>query len=191
MKIGNKVVFGIYRNRVSAERAIETLKDSGFRTSDVSVLMPEGSLTDDLATTKQTKAPEGATAGAGTGILLGGTLGWLVGAGALAVTGLAPLIAAGPIIAALAGAGAGGAIGGLTGGLVGLGLPEYEAKRFEGRVKDGGILLSVHADDSNWVKKAQEILEQTGAEDISSSTEVPSEPRNPKKSATDKTVYSS
>ena len=191
MRMGNKVVFGIYRNRAAAERTIETLKDSGFRTSDISVLMPEGSLADDLATVKHTKAPEGATAGAGTGVVLGGTLGWLVGAGALAVTGLAPLIATGPILAALAGAGAGGAVGSLTGGLLGLGIPEYEAKRFEGRVKDGGILLSVHSDDSNWVKKAQEILEKTGAEDISSSTEVPTEPRNPKKTATDKTVYSS
>jgi hypothetical protein len=189
--MGNKVVFGIYNNRGAAERAIETLKNSGFRTSDVSVLMPEGSYTVDLATLKQSKAPEGATTGAGAGIVLGGTLGWLVGAGVLAVTGLAPLVAAGPIIAALAGAGAGGAVGSLAGGLIGLGIPEYEAKRFEGRVKEGGILLSVHADDMDWVKKAREILEQTGAEDISSSTEVPTEPRNPKKSAMDKTIYNS
>ncbi len=191
MKMGNKSVFGIYRNRSAAERAIETLKNSGFRTSDISVLMPEGSYTDDLATLKQTKAPEGATTGAGTGIVLGGTLGWLVGAGVLAVTGLAPLVAAGPIIAALAGAGAGGAVGSLAGGLIGLGVPEYEAKRFEGRVTEGGILLSVHVDDNDWAKKARELLEQTGAEDISSSTEVPTEPRNPKKSEVDKTVYNS
>lgn len=191
MKMGNKAVFGIYRNRSAVERAVETLKNSGFRTSDISVLMPEGSYTDDLATLKQTKAPEGVTAGAGTGMVLGGTLGWLVGAGVLAVTGLAPLVAAGPILAALAGAGAGGAIGSLTGGLVGMGLPEYEAKRFEGRVTEGGILLSVHVDDMDWAKKARELLEQTGAEDISSSTEVPTEPRNPKKSAMDKTIYNS
>lgn len=162
MKMGNKSVLGIYKTRSSAERAIETLKDSGFRTADISVLMPEGSMADDLATIKNTKAPEGATTGAGAGIVFGGTLGWLVGAGLLAVTGLA-----------------------------GLGIPEYEAKRFEGRVKDGGILLSVHVDDSNWAKKARELLEQTGAEDISSSTEVPSEPRNPKKSEVDKTIYNS
>lgn len=191
MRMGNKVVFGIYKNRASVERAIERLKDSGFRTSDVSVLMPEGSLADDFAHLKSTKAPEGATAGAGTGMVLGGALGWLVGAGLLTVTGLAPLIAAGPLIAALAGAGAGGAVGSLTGGLIGMGIPEYEAKRFEGRVKDGGILLSVHADDSNWVKKAQELLEQTGAEDISSSTEVPTEPRNPPKTASDTNVFRS
>jgi len=191
MQMGNKVVFGIYKNRAAAEYAIERLKAAGFRLSDVSVLMPEQSMTDDFAHTKASKAPEGATVGAGTGMVLGGTLGWLVGAGVLAVTGLAPLIAAGPLIAALAGAGAGGAVGSLTGGLVGMGIPEYEAKRFEGRVKEGGILLSVHADDKDWVDKAKDLLQQTGAEDISSSTEVPSEPRNPKKSATDKTVYSS
>ena len=191
MKTGNKSVLGIYKTRSSAERAIETLKDSGFRTADISVLMPEGSMADDLATVKHTKAPEGATTGAGAGIVFGGTLGWLVGAGLLAVTGLAPLIAAGPIIAALAGAGAGGAIGSLAGGLAGMGIPEYEAKRFEGRVKEGGILLSVHVDDMNWAKKARELLEQTGAEDISSSTEVPTEPRNQKMTAADKTIYSS
>lgn len=191
MKMGNKSVFGIYKTRTTAELAIESLKNSGFRTADISVLMPEGSMADDLATLKNTKAPEGATTGAGAGMVLGGTLGWLVGAGLLAVTGLAPLVAAGPIIAALAGAGAGGAMGTLAGGLAGLGIPEYEAKRFEGRVKEGGILLSVHVDDSDWAKKAREILEQTGAEDISSSTEVPSEPRNPKKSEVDKTIYNS
>ncbi|HMN68660.1 MAG TPA: DUF3341 domain-containing protein [Bdellovibrionales bacterium] len=191
MKSGNRVAFGIYPSRTAAERAIEALKNSGFRTSDVSVLMPQGSMSDDFAHTKQTKAPEGATAGGGTGLVLGGALGWLVGAGALALTGLAPLIAAGPILAALAGAGARGAIGSLTGGLIGLGIPEYEAKRFEGRVNQGGILLSVHADDLEWVNKATKVLEQTGAEDISSSTEVPTEPRNPKKTATDTTVYRS
>lgn len=172
MKQGNKVVFGIYQNRASVERAIEMFKTSGFRTADLSVLLPQGSLSDDFAHVKQTKAPEGATAGAGTGMVLGGTLGWLVGAGALAITGLAPLIAAGPIVAALAGAGVGGAVGTLTGGLIGMGIPEYEAKRYETYVKDGGILLSVHADDGEWVKKAEELMEQTGAKDVSSSKEV-------------------
>lgn len=147
----------------------------------MSVLMSDGGLSNEMATVKATKAPEGAAIGTSAGIVLGGALGWLVGAGLLAVTGLAPLIAAGPLIGALAGAGAGAAAGGLTGGLVGLGLPEYEAKRFEGRIKEGGILLSVHADDLTWVDKAQDILEQTGAEDISSSTEVPTEPRNSSK----------
>lgn len=177
MKKGNKVVFGIYQNRGSAERAIEEFKTAGFRTSDLSVLLPEGSMSDDFAHVKQTKAPEGATAGAGTGMVLGGTLGWLVGAGALALTGLAPLIAAGPIVAALAGAGVGGAVGTLTGGLIGLGIPEYEAKRYENYVKDGGILLSVHCDDGDWVKRAQELMERTGAKDVSSTKEVGGEAR--------------
>jgi hypothetical protein len=182
MKMGNKVVFGIYENRASVERAIETFKSSGFRTSDLSVLLPQGTLTDDFAHIKHTKAPEGATTGAGTGMVLGGALGYLVGAGALALTGLAPLIAAGPIVAALAGAGAGAAAGTLTGGLIGLGIPEFEAKRFEGHIKGGGILLSVHADDGEWVDKARDILERTGAKDIASSTEVPTKPRHPSKS---------
>ena len=114
---------------------------------------------------------EGATTGAGTGALLGGGLEWLAGIGALAIPGLGPFIAAGPIMAALAGAGVGGAVGGLTGALVGMGIPEYEAKRYEGRVKDGGILLSVHSDSSDETKRAKEILQQTGAQDISSTGE--------------------
>jgi hypothetical protein len=122
-----------------------------------------------------TKAPEGASTGAGTGAVLGGGLGWLVGIGALAIPGLGPFIAAGPIVAAIAGAGVGGSIGGITGALIGMGIPEYEAKRFEGRVKDGGILLSVHSDSSEWTKKAKEILERTGAQDISSIGEASSD----------------
>src|SRR5205814_2224080 len=117
------------------------------------------------------KAPEGASTGAGAGALLGGGLGWLAGIGALAIPGLGPFIAAGPIMAALAGAGVGGAVGGITGALIGMGIPEYEAKRYEGRVKSGGILLSVHSDDSEWTKRAKDILEQTGAQDISSTGE--------------------
>jgi hypothetical protein len=120
---------------------------------------------------KNTKAPEGAATGAGTGAVVGGTLGWLAGIGALAIPGVGPLIAAGPIVAALAGVGVGGAVGGLTGALVGMGIPEYEAKRYEGRVKEGGILLSVHCDSSDWTKKAKEILESTGADDVSSTGE--------------------
>src|SRR5207237_1565699 len=133
--------FGIYSTRMGAENAVDRLKMEGFRNTDISVLIPGNVGTKDLAHQKNTKAPEGATAGAGTGAVLGGTLGWLVGIGALAIPGLGPFIAAGPIVAALAGAGAGGAIGGLTGALIGMGIPEYEAKRYEGRVKDGGILL--------------------------------------------------
>src|SRR5438552_18344731 len=171
----NTAVFGIYSNRTSVESAVDALKTAEFRNSDISVLFPENTGTKDFAHEKNTKEPEGATTGAGTGVLLGGGLGWLVGIGALAIPGLGPFIAAGPIVAALAGAGAGGAIGGLTGALVGMGIPEYEAKRYEGRVKDGGILLSVHSDDSQWTKRAKEILEHTGAQDACSAGEAASE----------------
>ena len=167
----NTAVFGIYPNRTSVETAVEALKAAEFRNSDISVLFPENTGTKDFAHKKDTKAPEGATTGAGTGALLGGGLGWLAGIGALAIPGLGPFIAAGPIMAALAGAGVGGAVGGLTGALIGMGIPEYEAKRYEGRVKDGGILLSVHSDDSKWTKRAKEILERTGAQDVSSTGE--------------------
>jgi hypothetical protein len=153
------------------ETAVDRLKTEGYRNTDISVLFPQNSGTKDFAHEKNTKAPEGATTGAGAGVVVGGTLGWLVGIGALAIPGLGPFIAAGPIMAALAGAGAGGAVGGIVGALVGMGIPEYEAKRYEGRVKSGGILLSVHCDDSEWTKKAKQVLEQTGAEDVSSTGE--------------------
>jgi hypothetical protein len=171
----NTAVFGIYPNRAAVDSAVDALKATGFKNTDISVLFPENEGTKDFAHEKDTKAPEGATAGAGTGALLGGGLGWLVGIGALAIPGLGPFIAAGPIMAALAGAGVGGAVGRLTGALIGMGIPEYVAKRYEGRVKDGGILLSVHSDDSQWTKKAKEILERTGAQDVSSSGEASSE----------------
>ena len=167
----NTAAFGIYRDRASVENAVDTLKAENFRNTDISVLFPENEGSKDFAHEKNTKAPEGAATGAGTGALLGGGLGWLAGIGALAIPGLGPFIAAGPIMAALAGAGVGGAVGGLAGALVGMGIPEYEAKRYEGRVKDGGILLSVHCDDSSWTKRAKEILERTGAEDVSSTGE--------------------
>ncbi len=167
----NTSVFGIYSDIAMAEHAVEALKADGFSNNDISALLPDKQGTRDFATEKNTKAPEGATAGAGTGALLGGGLGWLAGIGALAIPGLGPFIAAGPIMAALAGAGVGGAVGGLTGALVGMGIPEYEAKRYEGHVKDGGILLSVHSDTSNEIKRAKEILERTGAKDISSTGE--------------------
>src|SRR5713101_6597534 len=171
----NTAVFGIYTDRSRVDRAVEALKEAGFSNNDVSALFPENKGTKDFAHEKSTKAPEGATTGAGTGALLGGGLGWLAGIGALAIPGLGPFIAAGPIMAALAGAGVGGAVGGLTGALIGMGIPEYEAKRYEGRVKDGGILLSVHSDDSQWTKRAKEILEHTGAQDVSSTGEAASE----------------
>jgi Protein of unknown function (DUF3341) len=167
----NTAVFGIYTDRISVDRAVDALKAAGFSNSDVSALLPESQSTKDFAHEKNTKAPEGAATGAGTGAVLGGGLGWLVGIGALAIPGVGPFIAAGPIMAALAGAGVGGAVGGLTGALIGMGIPEYEAKRYEGRVKDGGILLSVHTGNSDDTKRAKEILEHTGAQDISSTGE--------------------
>jgi len=167
----NTAAFGIYSNRAQVENAVDALKLAGFRNTDISVLFPANVGTKDFATEKHTKAPEGATTGAGTGAVVGGALGWLAGIGALAIPGLGPFIAAGPIMAALAGAGVGGTVGGIVGALVGMGIPEYEAKRYEGRIKSGGILLSVHCDNSEWTKKAKEILENTGAEDVSSTGE--------------------
>src|ERR1700720_3217198 len=167
----NTAVFGIYTDRSSVDLAVEALKAAGFSNNDVSALFPENKGTKDFAHEKSTKAPEGASTGAGTGALLGGGLGWLAGIGALAIPGLGPFIAAGPIMAALAGAGVGGAVGGLTGALVGMGIPEYEAKRYEGRVKDGGILVSVHCDSSDSTSKGEDSLKQTGAEGISSAGE--------------------
>jgi hypothetical protein len=167
----NIAVFGIYERAPQVEHALDLLKERGFRNTDVSVLMPHNIGSKDIGTEKGTKAPEGAATGAGSGALIGGALGWLVGIGSLAVPGLGPLLAAGPIVAALAGAGAGGAVGGLTGSLIGLGIPEYEAKRYEGRVSKGGILLSIHADDKDWARSAEEILERSGATGISSTAE--------------------
>lgn len=167
----NTALFGIYRNRNGVENAVEALKQDGFRNTDISVLFPENLGTKDFAHEKSTKAPEGTATGATSGAVIGGALGWLVGIGALAIPGLGPFIAAGPIMAALAGAGAGGVVGGIAGALVGMGIPEYEAKRYEGRIKEGGILLSVHCDSSDWVKKAKEVLERSGAEDIGSTGE--------------------
>jgi hypothetical protein len=150
---------------------LEALRSAGFRNTDVSVLLPENAGTKDFVHQKDSKAPEGAATGAATGAVVGGVVGWLAGIGALAIPGIGPLIAAGPIMALLAGVGAVGAAGGIVGTLVGLGIPEYEAKRFEGRVKAGGTLLSVHCDSSDWVKRAKRILEETGAEDVASSGE--------------------
>jgi len=167
----NTAVFGIYPSYSAVERAVSSLQAAGFRNTDISVLFPENVGTKDFAHEKGTKAPEGASTGAGTGAVVGGTLGWLAGIGALAIPGLGPFIAAGPIMAALAGAGVGGAVGGVTGALIGMGIPEYEAKRYEGRVKKGAILLSVHSDNSEWTSRAKTILEETGAEDVSSASE--------------------
>ena len=167
----NTAVFGIYHDRAGVEEAVDALRAAGFRNTDVSVLFPDNQGTKDFAHEKNTKAPEGTTTGVVAGGITGGVLGWLTGIGALAIPGLGPLIAAGPIVAALAGAGAVGAAGGIIGGLVGMGIPEYEAKRYEGRIKHGGILLSVHCDNEDWVKRAKELLRSTGAEEIAASGE--------------------
>ncbi len=167
----NTAVFGIYPTRAHAEEAVDALRQAGFRNTDISALFPDNQGSKDFAHEKNTKAPEGTTTGAASGAVVGGVLGWLAGIGALAIPGIGPFIAAGPIMGALAGAGTLGAVGGIVGALVGMGIPEYEAKRYEGRVKGGGILLSVHCDKSEWTSKAKEILERTGAEDISSAGE--------------------
>src|SRR5580693_6982349 len=164
-------VFGIYATVPAADMATDRLVNSGFSPASISALLPENLGSRPIATEKATKAPEGATAGASTGAVLGGALGLLAGIGALAIPGVGPLIAAGPIVAALAGMGVGGTVGGLTGALVGLGIPEYEAKRYEGIIQKGGILLSVHCSTSDDVKHSKEILKATGAEDVSSTGE--------------------
>jgi len=167
----NTSVFGIYPDQLTAEDAVEALKEAGFRNTDISALFPDNKGTKDFAHEKQTKAPEGAVTGGTTGAVIGGTLGWLAGIGSLAIPGIGPFIAAGPIMGLLGGIGVGGAVGGLTGALIGAGIPEYEAKRYEGRIRHGGILISVHCDNADWVKRAKEILAHTGAEDIASSSE--------------------
>jgi len=167
----NTAVFGIYQTQADVEFAVDALRAEGFRNTDVSVLFPDNKGTKDFAVEKNTKAPEGTAAGATTGGVIGGVLGWLVGIGSLAIPGLGPFIAAGPIAAAVAGVGVGGAIGGMAGALIGMGIPEYEAKRYEGRIKEGGILLSVHCDDGNWITKAKKLLERTGAQDVASAGE--------------------
>ncbi len=169
--MSNKAVFGLYSRRQQVENAVDELKAQGFRNTDISVLFSENVGTKDFAHEKGTKAPEGVTTGATSGAIVGGALGWLAGIGAIVIPGIGPLIAAGPIIGALTGLGVGGTVGGIAGGLIGLGIPEYEAKRYEGRIKEGNILLSVHADDSEWTNKAERILKDTGADNISSTSE--------------------
>jgi hypothetical protein len=165
-------VFGIYSTRSAVENATDALIQAGFAASDISVLLPESlGGPKDMGTEKATKAPEGTAAGVTTGGIIGGTLGVLAGVGLLAIPGLGPFIAAGPIMAGLAGLGVGGAVGGATGALIGLGIPEFEAKRYEGRLQKGGILASVHCDSSDDIKRAKEVMKRTGAEDISSTGE--------------------
>jgi len=169
--MAQRAVFGLARDEEHASRIVQDLKVGGFSSNDISVLMPDKQSTRDFAHSKETKAPEGATTGAVTGGALGGVLGWLTGIGALAIPGLGPFIAAGPIMAALSGAAVGGAAGGLVGALIGMGIPEYEAKRYEAKVKEGRALISVHSEDSDEARRAKEILERDGAEGISSSGE--------------------
>jgi len=171
MASNNTAVFGIYPTATAAEVAVNVLLQEGFASSDVSVLLPDAEGSKAFAHEKNTKAPEGATTGVAAGGTIGGTLGLLAGIGALAIPGLGPFIAAGPIMGALAGVSVGGAVGGLVGALVGMGIPEFEAKRYEGRVKNGGILLSVHCDNSEEVARAKSALKRTGADDVSAAGE--------------------
>ena len=183
----NTAVFGIYKSSAQAERAVDRIAAAGFSHNNISVLLPDNQSSKEFAHEKNTKAPEGTATGVTTGGVVGGTLGLLAGIGALAIPGLGPFIAAGPIMASLAGLGVGGAVGGLIGALVGMGIPEYEAKRYEGRVKDGGVLLSVHCDTSDEISRAKDLLKATGAEDVASTGEAGSDhgkadkplPRNP------------
>jgi hypothetical protein len=165
-------VFGLYQTRTQAERSVDDLLKSGFSNDDISVLLPDTDRgTKDFAHEKGTKAPEGTAAGVSAGGAIGGTLGLLAGIGVLAIPGVGPFIAAGPIMGALAGLGVGGAVGGIIGALAGMGIPEYEAKRYEGRIKEGGILLSVHCDTAEEITRSKDVLKHTGAQDISSSGE--------------------
>jgi hypothetical protein len=166
-----KAVIGIVQTQYQAEKIVEQLQANGFLPSDISVLFPDRAGTSDFAIEHSTKAPEGAAAGAGTGGILGGALGLLVGIGALAIPGLGPFIAAGPLMATLGGAAVGAGVGGITGALIGMGIPEIEAKLYEGKVKSGNILVAVHTDDSRQQKRARAIFDLADAEDVSTITE--------------------
>src|SRR6202171_1396071 len=187
---GKKVgVFGIYSTRSAVENATESLIHAGFPASDISVLLPESlGGPKDMGTEKATKAPEGTAAGVTTGGIIGGTLGLLAGVGLLAIPGLGPFIAAGPIMAGLAGFGVGGAVGGGNGGLIGMGIPEFEAKRYEGRLQKGGILLSVHCDTADEIKGAKEVLKTTNAEDVSSTGEASADTKTTDRDVASKTA---
>lgn len=166
-----KAIFCTVKTTPQAADVVERLKAAGFSNNDISVLMPNQTGTKDFAINNQTKAPEGAATGAGAGAVLGGALGWLTGIGALAIPGVGPLIAAGPIMAALSGAAVGGALGGLTGALIGMGIPEYEAKKYEGKLKGGSVLISVHSENAAETDRAKAIFEAAMAEDIATSNE--------------------
>jgi hypothetical protein len=161
-----RAVFGILPNEMQAQSAVQRLRAAGFPPGDVSVLLADQTGTRDFAHEQGTKAPEGAATGAATGGLLGGVAGWLVGIGTLAIPGLGPFVAAGPIMAAMSGAAAGAAVGGLSGALIGMGIPEYEAKQYESKLQEGNVLISVHTEDAEDRRVAKEILEQEGAEGV-------------------------
>ncbi len=171
----NVAVFGIYADAIAASRGVAQLIARGIASKNISVLLADSTSTKEFAHEKDTKAPEGVATGVTAGGLIGGTLGVLAGIGTLAIPGVGPLIAAGPIMAGLAGLGVGGALGGIVGALIGMGIPEYEAKRYEGHVKNGGTLLSVHCGTSEEVSRAKEILTSTGATDIASAGEASSD----------------
>src|ERR1700677_3235270 len=176
--MSKKSVFCIATSRTQADQIVDQLKAGDFSNNDISVLFADKNTSRDFAHEKNTKAPEGAVAGAGTGGVIGGALGWIAGIGALAIPGVGPFIAAGPIIAALSGVAVGGAVGGIAGGLVGLGIPEIEAKRYEGKIKKGNILISVHTENSEEISRAKEIFTKAGAQDICSTGEASAPAQN-------------
>ena len=178
--MANKVVIGLVESQARAESVVNELRNAGFSTSDVSVLFPDQAGTRDFAHEKNTKAPEGAVTGVGAGGVIGGTLGLLAGIGTLAIPGLGPFIAAGPIMAALSGAAVGATVGGIAGALIGMGVPELEAKRYAGKVQSGNILISVHVEDSQEVGRAKRVLETAGAQDVATTGEarVPAKDRD-------------
>jgi hypothetical protein len=185
--MSKKSVFCITTSREQANRIVDQLKTANFSNNDISVLFPDKGTSRDFAHEKNTKAPEGAVAGAGTGGVIGGALGWIAGIGALAIPGVGPFIAAGPIMAALSGVAVGAAVGGIAGGLIGLGIPEIEAKRYEGKVKAGNLLISVHTEDSKEITRAKDIFTKAGAQDICTTGEA-STPKASK--ATDRPAHS-
>ena len=169
----NTAVFGIYPSRLEMEEAVDRLRRAGFRSTDVSALLQDNQGTKDFAHEKSTKAPEGASVGLIVGVIVGGVLGWMAGIGALTMPRLTTLTAAGPILAALAGIGAFGVLGAIIGALAGLGIPEYEARRYAGRIRNGGVLVSVHCDSHEWVRKAKEVMEHAGGQKIAAEAEKP------------------
>lgn len=169
--MATNTVFGMYLMRSEVESAVSALRDAGFSPSDISVLLQESVDSKELVTDRSTKAPEGAAVGAGSGAAVGGALGWLVGVGALVIPGVGPVIAAGPIVTTLAGISVGGALGGFAGALIGVGIPEHEAKRYEGRIKKESLLVAVYCASSKEIKRAKGIMEITGADDVVSSGE--------------------